>query len=135
MDLDRCDFDGACHCGAVRFRVRLAQGLHTARRCNCSYCRMRGAVIVTARLADLEVTQGAQHLGVYRFGTHVAAHHFCRICGIATHQRRRSDPTQFGVNVACLGLSPFDFPELPVNESANWEKGGVAGYLSYRAAE
>jgi hypothetical protein len=25
----------------VRFRVRLTNGLHTARRCTCSYCRMR----------------------------------------------------------------------------------------------
>ncbi len=31
---------GSCHCGAVRFQVQLTDGLKTARRCNCSYCRM-----------------------------------------------------------------------------------------------
>ena len=43
-------YRGACHCGAVKFRVRLSKGLRTARRCNCSFCRMRGAVAVSAPL-------------------------------------------------------------------------------------
>jgi hypothetical protein len=109
--------EGACHCGAVRFRVRLADGgLETARRCTCSYCSMRGAVAVSAAIEDLTVTAGADLLSTYRFGTEVAAHHFCARCGIYTHHRRRSDPTAYGVNVACLGISPFDFPEVRVND-------------------
>ena len=43
MDLDTQEIDGACHCGTVRFRARLTDGFRTARRCTCSYCRMRGA--------------------------------------------------------------------------------------------
>src|SRR5689334_21250438 len=31
VDMNISTVDGACHCGAVRFRVRLANGLHTAR--------------------------------------------------------------------------------------------------------
>lgn len=50
---------GGCHCGAVRFAVRLTGGLAAARRCDCSYCRMRGAVALTARVGDLEITSGA----------------------------------------------------------------------------
>ena len=42
---------GACHCGQVRFRVTLAEGLSTARRCSCSFCRMRGAVTVPEKAA------------------------------------------------------------------------------------
>ena len=31
-----------------------------------------------------------------------------------------SDPNQYGVNAACLeGVSPFDFPEVPVNNGVN----------------
>lgn len=135
MPMEREVWQGACHCGAVRFRVRLMGGMAWARRCNCSLCRMRGAVTLSAALADLEVTAGAEHLALYRFGTMAAEHHFCRLCGIYTHHRRRSDPTQYGVNAACLeGLSPFDFPEIPVNEGADWEKGGVAGRLRYTPA-
>jgi hypothetical protein len=38
------EMEAACHCGTVRFRVKLTDGFKTARRCTCSYCRMRGAV-------------------------------------------------------------------------------------------
>ena len=39
----------------------------------------------------------------------------CSNCGIYTHHQRRSNPSQYGVNVACLdGISPFDFEEVPV---------------------
>ena len=41
---DMVEAEGGCHCGAVRLRLRLSDGLRTARRCDCSFCRMRGAV-------------------------------------------------------------------------------------------
>ncbi|MNY08552.1 Glutathione-dependent formaldehyde-activating enzyme [compost metagenome] len=107
--------DGGCHCGTVRFRVRLSDGLNTARRCTCSYCRMRGAVAVSSELDGFEVTQGEDALSLYRFNTGAASHWFCSQCGIYTHHQRRSNPQQYGVNAACLdGVSPFDFTEVPV---------------------
>ena len=40
--------------------------------------------------------------------------------GIYTHHRRRSNPNQYGVNVACLkGVSPFDFANVPVIDGVN----------------
>ena len=117
MNKDIESIEGACHCGTVRFNVRLSNGLNTARRCTCSYCAMRGAVAVTARVGDLEIVEGAEALTLYQFHTMTAKHYFCSRCGIYTHHQRRSDPSLFGVNVACLvGLSPFDFDEVPVNE-------------------
>lgn len=114
---DPIEMNGACHCGTVSFRVRLSKGLASARRCNCSLCRMRGAVAVTATVGDLDVHQGADKLTLYQFNTKVAKHYFCSVCGIYTHHQRRSNPNEFGVNVACLeGVSPFDFEEVPVNE-------------------
>ncbi len=108
---------GRCHCGAVRFNVRLADGLTSARRCDCSYCAARGAVAVTAMRGDLKVTDGADRLTLYQFGTGTAEHYFCAVCGIYTHHRRRSNPDELGVNVACLeGLSPFDFDHVVVND-------------------
>lgn len=110
-------FAGQCHCGTVRFQVRLVDGLKTARRCNCSYCRMRGAVVVSARLDDLEITAGQEALTLYEFHTKTAKHFFCSKCGIYTHHQRRSDPDLYGINAACLnGVSPFDFEEVPVND-------------------
>ncbi|MEF2073062.1 GFA family protein [Consotaella aegiceratis] len=131
--------DGACHCGTVRFRVRLTDGLRTARRCNCSYCAMRGAIAVSAEVGNLDILSGEERLTLYRFGTMTAEHYFCSRCGIYTHHRRRSNPNQYGVNVACLeGVSPFDFAEVPVNEGrshpSDREGGGgsqVAGILKF----
>ena len=79
--------DGACHCGAVRFTVTLADRLDQPRRCNCSLCRMRGAVVVSAAVGDLTVTQGADKLTLYRFNTRQAEHYFCSVCGIYTHHK------------------------------------------------
>ena len=73
----------ACHCGTVRFRVVLAGGLSTARRCTCSYCRMRGVVAVTANLEDLEIVSGREALTEYRFNTGTARHYFCSRCGLS----------------------------------------------------
>lgn len=130
MDLDIERIEGACHCRAVRFQVRLTDGLRTARRCTCSYCRMRGAVAVSAELDGLELLAGADMLGTYRFNTGAAEHHFCGRCGVYTHHRRRSNLDQYGVNVACLeGLSPFDFEEVPVVDGVHHPKDDPAGVM------
>ncbi len=129
--------NGACHCGAVQFAVGLLDGLHTARRCTCSYCRMRGAVAVSASVDDLRILSGAGQLTEYRFNTKAARHWFCSVCGIYTHHQRRSNPTQYGINAACLdGVSPFDFAELVVNDGVNHPSDGrtgtdIAGILTF----
>lgn len=107
--------NGSCHCGAVKFTTTLTQGFASARRCTCSICRMRGAVAVTSTPTDFRITEGENRLATYRFNTKSAEHHFCTACGIYTHHKRRSNPDQLGVNVACLeGVSPFDFAEVLV---------------------
>ncbi len=118
----------ACHCGAVRFEVALSDGLATARRCTCSFCRMRGAVAVSAELDGVRIVSGAEALTEYRFNTGTAKHYFCAVCGIYTHHQRRSNPRQYGVNVACIeGVSPFDFAEVPVNDGVAHPSDAGAG--------
>lgn len=128
----------SCHCGAVTFRVKLTDGLQTARRCTCSYCRMRGAIAVSANLDGIEILSGSDTLTLYQFGTMTARHYFCSICGIYTHHQRRSNPEQYGVNVACLeGVSPFDFAEVPVSDGVHHPADAgspgprIAGVLRY----
>lgn len=107
--------NGSCHCGAVQFTTTLTEGFASARRCTCSICRMRGAIAVTSAVNHFRLTKGEDKLASYRFNTGTAEHHFCRLCGIYTHHKRRSNPDQLGVNVACLeGASPFDFEEVVV---------------------
>ena len=133
--------EAACHCGAVQFRVRLLDGFDGVRRCTCSYCRMRGAIAVSARLEDIQFVQGEGNLTLYQFNTGTAKHYFCKTCGIYTHHQRRSDPSLLGVNVACLaGVSPFDFAEVPVVDGVAHpaDTGGGArqvGVLRFRALD
>jgi hypothetical protein len=130
---------GACHCGAIKFEVQLTDGLRTARRCTCSFCRMRGAIAVSAELGGITITQGEDVLSRYTFNTGAAQHFFCAKCGIYTHHQRRSNPNQYGVNVACLeNISPFDFAEVRVldgirhpSDSGPDATGRVAGTLRY----
>lgn len=111
---------GQCHCGAVRFAVTLSDGFDSIRRCTCSFCRMRGAVVGMAEMGGITILQGAETLTRYRFHTRSAEHFFCARCGIYTHHQRRSDRNLYAVNVACLdGVSPFDFPEVPVVDGVN----------------
>lgn len=107
-----------CHCGAVELRVVLKDGLNTARRCNCSFCSRRGAVMVAADIENVEVVKGAEALTEYRWGTGVARHYFCSTCGIYTHHQRRSNPGECGLNAACL-----DGVFLPDLEPVEWLNG------------
>lgn len=125
--------NGSCHCGAVKFTATLTEGFASARRCTCSICRMRGAVAVTSTPGDFRVTEGENKLATYRFNTKAADHHFCTVCGIYTHHKRRSNPNQLGVNVACLeGVSPFDFPEVVVYDG-NRHPADNAAHKTYTA--
>ena len=133
--------DGSCHCGAVKFTATLTEGFASARRCTCSICRMRGAVAVTSTPEAFRMTQGADRLATYRFNTGVAEHHFRSVCGIYTHHKRRSNPNELGVNVACLdGVSPFDLPEIVVHDGQRHpgdnpeHKTYVAGVLRFERA-
>ncbi|KRB55378.1 aldehyde-activating protein [Rhizobium sp. Root708] len=128
MSDQRQQHDAACHCGAVRFRVRLADEFNTIRRCTCSYCRMRGAIAASADLSDIEFVQGEDNLTRYQFHTGTAKHYFCKTCGIYTHHQRRSNTSQFGINVACIeGVSPFDFAEVPVSDGVSHPSDTGAG--------
>ncbi|MBE0454053.1 GFA family protein [Roseovarius autotrophicus] len=109
-----------CHCGAVELRVTLSEGLANAHRCDCSFCARRGAVAVSAPLGGLEVVRGAENLTRYTWGTQTAQHYFCKTCGIYTHHRRRSNPNEYGVNLACLeGYHPRDLGDIPWVDGVN----------------
>ena len=134
-------YKGSCHCGTVNFAVNLPNGFETIRRCNCSYCSMRGAVMILCKADDLSITAGSDNLTLYEFHSRTAKHYFCKTCGIYTHHQRRSDLTQFGLNVACIeGISPFDFASVEVSNgkdhpSDTGNTPRIAGTLRYVASK
>jgi hypothetical protein len=81
---------------------------------------MRGAISVSVPLDGLKVTKGVELLTLYQFNTMTAKHYFCSRCGIYTHHRRRSNPDQYGVNLACLeGVNPYDLKDVPIFDGIN----------------
>jgi len=91
---------GSCHCGSVKFEVN--SKLKDLRRCNCSICSRKGFVMSTASSDELKIISGETYLNKYQWNTEIAEHYFCSKCGINTHHKRRSDPKQYGYNIACI---------------------------------
>ena len=110
----------SCHCGAVILELELPDGIVNPRRCDCSICRRKGAIVASVALSGINVIQGQKALKVYQFNTKVAKHYFCSHCGIYTHHQRRSYPDQYGYNVGCLeGINPFDLEPVPLLDGVN----------------
>ena len=104
-----------CHCGAVELALELDNKLTNVRRCDCSLCSRKGYVMASVVVGKLTVVKGEDALSLYQFGTKVAEHYFCRHCGIHTHHKRRSNPNEYGVNIACIeGVNALDIADVPI---------------------
>jgi hypothetical protein len=113
-------YDGGCHCGRVRFRVR--DDLSRVVECNCTICAKKGFLHVIVPPERFELLSGREDLTTYRFNTGTAQHHFCRHCGISSFYVPRSDPDKIDVNVRCL--EGVDLAALVVEpfDGRNWEE-------------
>ena len=110
-------FKGSCHCGAVQFEIRNQEKLQDLKRCDCSLCRKKGAVMAGVKLQDLVVTKGEDQLSLYQWNTRTAKHFFCSNCGIYTHHQRRVAPDEYGFNVACIeGVNLQGLGDIPMTD-------------------
>ncbi|EHA6958586.1 GFA family protein [Vibrio parahaemolyticus] len=110
-----------CHCGKVELELTLPNGIEKPRRCDCSMCRRRGAIVASVPLSGIRIVQGDDVLKRYQFNTHTAKHFFCSECGIYTHHQRRSDPSEYGYNVGCLeGVNPYELGDIEVMDGVNY---------------
>jgi len=122
-------FEGGCHCGRVRFRVRA--DLDAVTECNCSICTKKGFLRRIARPGDFELLGGEGELSTYRFDTGVARQTFCRSCGIHAFYVPRSDPDKIDANARCLdGVDVSALRARPF-DGKNWEQ-AIAGKLPWR---
>ena len=109
-----------CHCGSVELKLYLPNGFDQVRRCNCSICRRKGAIVASVLLENLSILKGEEFLTEYKFNTNTAKHYFCSQCGIYTHHQRRSNPKEFGFNTGCVDeFKPEIYPEIPVLDGIN----------------
>jgi hypothetical protein len=98
-------YEGRCHCGKVRFRFR-DEAIREGRRCNCSICVRKGAVMSARYYApdeiEVEVDGGLGSLGLYRFGDRSVNHWFCPVCGIYPFHDPVDRPGHYRVNLGCV---------------------------------
>lgn len=116
----KLEHKASCHCGAVELLLSLPNGIEKPRRCDCSICRRKGAIVASVSLDGIEIVKGKDALKLYQFNTKTAKHYFCAHCGIYTHHQRRSNPNEYGFNVGCLeGVNPYELGEVIVNDGVN----------------
>ena len=68
--MSKTAYQGGCHCGRVRFEIRV--DLTRAVQCNCSMCTRRGAVTHRTMPEDFTLLSGEGDLNLYQFGTRTA---------------------------------------------------------------
>lgn len=117
-------YQGRCHCGAVRFEVEAPEDVEVE-DCNCSICRMTGFLHLIVPAARFRLLAGDEELTTYRFNTGVAAHRFCRICGIKSFYVPRSNPDGVDVNLRCLTPEPRSVT-IVAFDGRNWEASAPA---------
>jgi hypothetical protein len=74
-------YQGGCHCGAVRYTVTLDLSQPVI-ACNCSMCVRAGTLLAFVSPDQFNLDQGDEALTDYKFNKHVIHHTFCKTCGI-----------------------------------------------------
>ena len=83
------NYQGACHCGAVRYAVDLDLDQGTL-RCNCSLCSKSRAWFAFAPADKFQLEQGGGQAITYRWTPEGKpkpnlSYHICSTCGVRTH--------------------------------------------------
>jgi len=113
-------YQGSCHCGAVRFEVEAGDTL-VCEDCNCSICSKAGFLHLIVPKSKFKLLSGEDSITTYTFGTGVAQHKFCKICGVKSFYIPRSNPDGVDVNVRCLDTQPAELI-IEKFDGRNWEE-------------
>lgn len=98
------DYQGRCHCGRVRFSFRSPE-IKTGKRCDCSLCVRRGAVLSPSYIPARDFTphDDPRDLGVYLWNEKVLSNYFCKSCGIFTYiADGENGKDGYRVNLGCV---------------------------------
>lgn len=111
---------GGCHCGRVKFEVEAPQELDVE-LCNCSICSMTSYLHLIVPKSRFRLSAGSDYISTYSFNTHVAQHHFCKVCGIKSFYVPRSNPGGISVNARCLKPDTIKKIRISCFDGQNWE--------------
>lgn len=74
-------YHGSCHCGAIAFEAAIDLAAGTG-KCNCSICMKARSWTAIVKPDEFRLTQGADQLSDYRFGSGAVTYRFCPGCGV-----------------------------------------------------
>ncbi|OWF55119.1 centromere protein V-like [Mizuhopecten yessoensis] len=111
---------GGCHCGAVRFEVMAPKSVHVY-DCNCSICAKKQNRHFIVPESKFKLLQGAESITTYTFNTHQAKHMFCRVCGVQSFYKPRSNPDGYGVCPHCIDEGTMESVVVETFDGQNWE--------------
>lgn len=94
-------YEARCHCGRLRFSFDCEE-IRTGRRCNCSICVRKGAVMSTHYIPARDFTPIADLSDVleYRWNDCMVNHVFCKTCGIYPYHG--DSEMGYRVNLGCV---------------------------------
>lgn len=124
----RRDHRGSCHCGAVILEIHLPDGLPTPHRCDCSFCKRRGAIVAAVPAADLKVIRGKSALLKYSFGQQVAEH-FSAVTAASTPITGAAPISRSSASM----LAALKGSILMIWARCRWRMVGFGSRLSWRA--
>jgi len=110
---------GGCHCGKVRFSLKIPDKI-TVHRCNCSICQKSGYLHLIVSADRFNLINGDDALIEYRFHTGIARHLFCTTCGIKSFYVPRSHPDGYSVNLNCIDLPAGVDVTIEDFDGRNW---------------
>jgi hypothetical protein len=113
-------YSGSCHCGGIRFKVRVdlappgdrGEQSHPGRwyattfKCNCSYCSKTRFWKAFVHADDFEWVAGREAISNYQFAEREIDHYFCKTCGIQPFMH--STLEQLGGNFYCINVACLD---------------------------
>ena len=121
-------YHGSCHCGQVRFEVRVE--IKRVMQCNGSVCTKKGFLHHRVTPERFPLLSGADCLVLHQFGSKEAKHYFCKRCGVHPFGYPRAAPDQLTINVRCL--DDFDLEkesfEVVHFDGRHWEEAVVDLY-------
>ncbi len=104
-------YTGGCHCGRVRFGVKMA--IERVLACNCSICSKTGSLLAFVAADQFTLLSGEDSLEDYQFNQRRIHHLFCSNCGIRSfaHGADENGHVMYAINVRTLDdVDPLSFP-------------------------
>lgn len=126
-------YEGKCHCGAIGFvfRTALEPPQWSIRACQCTFCRLHGALSASDPLGSLAFEEQVPgSLQRYQFGRRTADFWVCRTCGGYIGATMQSGSQRFGI-INVHALHPL-LAELPQPTPMHYESESNAERLARR---